>query len=987
MPIGGGGRFYGSTHHRVLRALVEQHDDVVLTGRPAFFVVEGEAGVGKSRLLLELYRTLGGRQAEPRYWPEPDERWNGYPSDVRPATAAMPFFWWGIPCPPAGRARPFQVLGDEITQIDAHAELLIATCEADRVLRDEAGEHVRGFATGVLTDLVPGSATAIALGQSLLRVLRAEGRARTLEAQLREGELVDATDLERDDLVTRALDVLSQLGERVPIVIAVDDAQSADVSLARLLADVQRMPAPIQVVIASHPAPSGAHALDPLLNSIPDLCRHNVGNLAQDDAVEMVATSVPRAPRDVVLALARKSAGSPRSVETLLRLARVRDGTVEAELGDVESLPDDYARQLERLWSEALPDGVKELLSASAMLCSAEGELVADLITGSLSQVRPGAREADFADAIARFGWLVHHDAVVRFAQPQHQVVSKERSVLLLREREALVRVAGSALTELTRSGLIETMPLRARRVALETHVRLAQQGVSHDAMIDAAAAFQLSLLLEQFGDDSEALALRLQCVEWAVAAGVDGQALLNLRSALVPLLLRNERSGEAEALVQELVASAAPGTAWAEFGPMTAASVAMRSHGPTAEGVAAVAAQVEVFDRRDPGGRAAIGGHVNLAFFLNRLGRHEEALHHHRIVEGLLEALPESPTITTLFRTRLNIAATLRGTDGLRASMEAFDAIDAAPLDGVEAARACLARLRVLHAAAADGDDGTRQHLAAALPRAMSVLGTKQQDVRGSVNVLAGLMLTDGDHAAAADLYRRHPAPLDLESSDEIDLSSAFNHAMSLMRIGRPAEAVPMLDAVVRRATVLLGEDAELTRMAVAHYVYAAVDCGETEAASRLLGGWMLALGTKDAWGVASQQRLFELNELMEGQGRPAIVPALLLPALKLAKKLNDEIALLYLSQWMAGLFGRGGKTEAAKLLAAEAAELAGEIGHEETRLACLLTVAEAHRELGELPEAIATFRIVDEQAGAFLADGHAIPALARQRLRELDS
>jgi hypothetical protein len=76
-----------------------------------------------------------------------------------------------------------------------------------------------------------------------------------------------------------------------------------------------------------------------------------IGNLAQDDAVDMVTARMPRAPRDVVLAIARKSAGNPRSIESLLDLLPLENETVLAELRDVEALPDDYVDQLGRLWT------------------------------------------------------------------------------------------------------------------------------------------------------------------------------------------------------------------------------------------------------------------------------------------------------------------------------------------------------------------------------------------------------------------------------------------------------------------------------------------------------------------------------------------------------------------------------------------------------------------------------------------------------------
>jgi tetratricopeptide (TPR) repeat protein len=978
----------GLAHQRALGALVQHYEEVATCSRASVIVLEGAQGVGKSRLLLEFYTALGRRQADPRYWPEPDSSWNGYPATVRPKGAKMQYFWWGIPCPPLGRARPFQVLGDEITQIEAHAALLIAADHAHEEFADTAWDYVTEVATGVVTDLVPGSATAVALGRSLLRIVRARGKVRALSEQLLEGEPIDATDLDRDDLVARALQALSELANLVPVVLAVDDAQSADVSLVRMLAAISAIDAPIQIVIASRQSPSGLHPIDPLLDSVPHERRLVLGNLDQEDAVSMVTARIPRAPSDIALAIARKSAGNPRSVETLLSLLPVRDESVAATLADVEGLPDDYADQLRRMWSDTLPQETKEILSAAAAMCTAEGDLMARLLVGALSLLRPGRpRDADLDEAVLRFRWLLRHASLVRFAQSQHQLVAAERSVLMQGERQELIALVMGTLVELTKSGEIEALGAREKRALLETHVRFAQEGWSQDRMADAAAAFSLSLIFEEIGDEKEALSLREQSIAWAAAAGVDGQALLNLRSSLLGLLMQNDRSSDAEMLLRELADAAAPGSLWSAVAAMSMIVLAMRRDGATDEGVAELAVVVEAFDEHDPISRAAIGGHVNLAFFLNRLGRHHEAMQHHQIVKQRLEENVNAQVDTTVFRTEVNIAATLRGIDGLDAAMAAFDTLDARPLNYADAQRACLARLRVLHAAAAAGDRGAIGHLTPGLPRGVSLLGARHRDVRGSVNVLGDLLLSEGAVREAVDLYRRYPAPIDLATVDDIDLSSAFNHASALMRLERQAEAVPILDSVVRRAIGLLGEDHELTIIALAHLVDASIDAEETEVAARATCAWMLGLGAKDEWKQASRDRLAQLDGLLSANGRSGAIPVLLLPAREIAAEHADAIALLYLSQWLAGLFGQAGRMETAKELAAEAIEMAAALGHEETRLACLLTVAEACRMLNDLDEAIAIYRDIDVQARDILSKDHTIGVFARERLQELEA
>jgi hypothetical protein len=973
----------GRAHIRALEALIQSHDEVVARRQPSVVVVEGAPGVGKSKLLLELYRALGLRQAEPRYWPEPDASWNGYPSSVCPRGAEMSYFWWGIPCPPAGRARPFQVLGDEITQIEAHAALLMAADRVGEAASHAAQDYLVDVATGLATDLVPGSSTAIALGRGLLRVLVARGRVQTMREELLEGKPVDAVDVERDDLVTRAVSALAELGEAVPIVLAIDDAQSADPSLGRLLAEAMVLPVPLQIVVATQPVPVSAHPLGQLLEAVPNEYRLTIGNLEQYDAVDMVAARIPRAPREIVLALARKSAGSPRSVETLLGLLRPRDATVEAGLTDVEGLPDDYADQLRRLWSETLPESTKELLSVAGALSGPEGEVAVDLLILALDHMRPDSRGEDtLEDAVANFRWLLRFGSVARFAQPQHQLVARERSVFMRSDTDELIGVVMRSLTELTQSGLIEELSVQDARSLRETHLRFALEGGSCDRMADADAAFALSVFNEKIGNDRVALELREQSISWAQCAGVEGQALANLRSSLIGLLMQNGRMNDAERLLGELIDGPLAGNAVRETAAMSLLLMDMRSSGTWEEGVAALTDMVAGFDEREPTGRAALAGHVNLAFVLNRLNRHEDALRHHLIVKQRLQADPAARVDMSLLRTDLNIAATLRRVQGLEASMSAFDALEVEPLDSAGAQQVCLARLRVLHAAAADGDAGVIGHLGAVLAQSVALLGVRHRDVRGSVNVLGDQLLSAGAYQEAVDLYSRYPAPIDLADADQIDLSSAFNHGTGLMRIGRQADAVPILEGVTRRASALLGEDHEVTVMALAHLVHAALDAHDRETATLALCNWMLRLGAEDEWRKAACDTLTGLNGMLSSHGRRGVVPALLLPARATLIRRGDAIASLYLSQWLAGLFGQADEFEQARGLAAEATEMAAALGHEQARLSCQLAVADACRMLHETNEAVAIYRDIAEHG----PDDDPVVMVARQRLRELE-
>jgi tetratricopeptide (TPR) repeat protein len=674
-------------------------------------------------------------------------------------------------------------------------------------------------------------------------------------------------------------------------------------------------------------------------------------------------------------------------LDLLLQLVMIEDGAIAAELLDVETMPDDFADQLAALWRDAIPREVKEILSAGALASTAEGQFIAALVVRALDLMSPRAGREDAVEAAAlRYGWLLRHDSVARFAQPQHRDVSANRSELRVRDRHELRRHVARALADLTRSREIDDLPLLARRVVLDTHVRLAQEGWTEDRMAAAEAAYELSILFEELGETSRALSLRRQAIDWAAAAGIDGRELLNLRSCLLRLLQREGRADEAGDLLDELVAASSSDDPMHALWEMSASVLHLAQHGASTQAINALNRQVAAADAIDASGRLAISGHANLAYFLNRLGRHEEALAQYVLVRERCVNTGGSPDTST-FKADVNIAATIRFVEGTDAAMRAFDAIDAQPLTDAERAHAGLARLRTLHAAVGDGDsrDAVRGYLEAAFARARAELGPAHKDVRGTVNVLGNLLLDTERYEDAVAIYERYPAALGLATVDEVDLATSFNYATGLMRLGRNDDALPVLDAVVRGATDCVGEDAKLTRTAVAHLVHAALTAKQVDLAARVLGAWAIGIGINDDWGVGAQQRMFEMDAALADHGRPGVVPALLQPAREFILGEGDPVAVLYLTQWIAGLLGQAGEPEAAMPLAREAAHLAAQLGHDEAFFAAQLTFAECARMTASREEALAAYRVILDAPPHALPADHQIRTVAEQRVTEL--
>jgi hypothetical protein len=120
----------------------------------------------------------------------------------------------------------------------------------------------------------------------------------------------------------------------------------------------------------------------------------------------------------------------------------------------------------------------------------------------------------------------------------------------------------------------------------------------------------------------------------------------------------------------------------------MSASVLHLAQHGASTQAINALNRQVAAADAIDASGRLAISGHANLAYFLNRLGRHEEALAQYVLVRERCVNTGGSPdTDTSTFKADVNIAATIRFVEGTDAAMRAFDAIDAQPLTDAERA------------------------------------------------------------------------------------------------------------------------------------------------------------------------------------------------------------------------------------------------------------------------------------------------------------
>lgn len=720
----------GSSHLAALSTLTTAFGGVKESGRPAVVWIDGGPGIGKSRVLLEFYRQLVADQPEPSYWPQPDSSWVGFPPEVTPGEAPMTFFWWGMVCPTVGSAKPFQIIADEISQIEAHTNRLLATKAKRRAIVDEIVDQATELGVGVASDLVPGGNTAVTLARSLTKVLKERHK---LNELLDDDRSIDAVSAERPDLIVEAVRTVDLLSARVPVVVAIDDAHAADPSLRALVAGVVELKRPILVAIASQPTPS-AHPLGASYKDSDAAQLRRVRLLPmEDEARERIINAAGvRGPVPVVAAIAERSAGNPRSLLGLLGLVSVVDGTIQETVDDVLVLPDQYADQLRAQWWAAVAPEVRKLLGIGATLAAATGEFLTSPVLDGLSGPRTHRELKEASEVLLRareLGWLLVANGSARFAQPQHLAVASDLGAIAAKERAAVYQRTAGSLRPAILGGRLDSLPYRVQRLALAHYIRTraAFDREDHD-IADLLAVWQLSELADSRADPVASVAFKRTVVQWAEDADLSESSKwefkLGLLRAMAGLNEEQQDAAAAEALVSELKSRSDISGALKSELALHELVAAIWREGPSDERIEQMRKLAD--DARDAylGGAVGLGHAVGLrsalAFHLNGAGRHSEAL------EQYDEAVKLAETLSHRDRQRLlrNRTMTVESVLGTEAALKDLHGVAASAEDSdLPALR--IARLTILRRAIErDPASPYRNDLAQALDAAEDELG-----------------------------------------------------------------------------------------------------------------------------------------------------------------------------------------------------------------------------------------------------------------------
>lgn len=494
----------GEGHHRLLAMLLARVEAVTAgeSGVPRVVLIEGASGMGKSRIVRELYQVMRNRYDADGYWPQLDEH-GGNASRSRdplpgrkvigpsvddflwPANALPGFGWWQFHCERMYAGQFMNSVTQIRPEVDAHlvpvalawsyaasvgdkwtAKRAAVTARVRQVLAEGGVEAASQLLTG-LGYTVPG------LGLAASWLL--DGYHATRERHARRGDL--RQDLNLGDRVRKqqsssgaqlASVILGVAHAKVPAVVVVEDAHLMDAAMAEMLdrlavADVAH---PVVVVATAWPESSDSPAYTRWRDAaIAERRVEIVGvpELGIADLIEIVRAYAPATGFNVARAAAVTYA-NPLALEATLGSRMLQRAIADNRGAVPESALSSYPVGLGDVYRDRfreLPDETQLALAVAggALPDSGGGGVVPFVQSVALEAVeRCGVAalpidslKAGFSQAFDEHVWLIRSGKIDRFREPLQAEIAREqlqRDVLTTSEFEGFRDAVFDVLTE-----------------------------------------------------------------------------------------------------------------------------------------------------------------------------------------------------------------------------------------------------------------------------------------------------------------------------------------------------------------------------------------------------------------------------------------------------------------------------------------------------------------------------------------------------------
>lgn len=455
----------GERHGEILATLQRLATDRKAE-EPRVVIIEGPSGVGKTRIVQELYRSLREREADivaeqgaeskkgrlAAFWPplEADAELESVDATMLdrkvigpdlesfmwPQYSLPTFAWWPINCDRSSDGRPIDVISVlQPAFAEFHLPLKLAQLQKDaggrlglwagdvaEILKDQAISWVKDEAVNGLAGLlpVPGLITALSLAKDLATTVRRRQKEHSDYASDRDLGIGE----KRKDAAEKMADDLKELArDGLPAVVVVEDIHMMSSSVARLLtelltADTQRPVLIVGTAWASYEKnPVYTEWRAQVIDT--ELQVETLEGMPADDLARLLRNEAPATSEKVVDAVVERYS-NPLALKIFLTLPRFRrklhehpgEGlALELGDGDLEALPWTM-QELQREQWDALPEHVQQaLIVAAASLGGPEAGLddfdrdVVSRAAARLDQYQESLVREGLAEARTKAGW------------------------------------------------------------------------------------------------------------------------------------------------------------------------------------------------------------------------------------------------------------------------------------------------------------------------------------------------------------------------------------------------------------------------------------------------------------------------------------------------------------------------------------------------------------------------------------------------------